>query len=68
MSPGSFKDRFMDTFGPVAYFLEHCGIDFSVFLIFKPIRNVVVIVIRHLETTKMTGASLGRGMTLLRAS
>ena len=26
ISPEYFKDRFMDTFGPVAYFLEHCGI------------------------------------------
>ena len=26
ISPGYFKDRFMDTFGPVAYVLEHCGI------------------------------------------
>ena len=34
ISPGYFKDRFMDTFGPVAYVLEHCGIYFSVFLIF----------------------------------
>ena len=25
-SPGYFKDRFMYTFGPVAYVLEHCGI------------------------------------------
>ena len=33
--PGYFKDRFMDTFGPVAYVLEHCGIYFSVFLFFK---------------------------------
>ena len=31
ISPGYFKDRFMDTFGPVAYVLEHCGIYFSVF-------------------------------------
>ena len=30
-SPGYFKDWFMDTFRPVAYVLEHCGIYFSVF-------------------------------------
>ena len=24
ISPGYFKHRFMDTFGPVAYVLEHC--------------------------------------------
>ena len=66
--PGYFKGRFMDTFGPVAYVLEHCGIYFSVFLVFKLIIDVVVIVIRHLEITKMTGASLGFGKTLLSAS
>ena len=68
ISPGYFKDRFMDTFGPVASFLEHCGIYFSVFLFLKPIIDVVAMVIRHLEKTKMTGASLGFGKTLLSAS
>ena len=68
ISPGYFKDRFMDTFGPVAYVLEHCGIYFSVFLFFKLIIDVVVMVIRRLEITKMTGASLGFGKTLLSAS
>ena len=63
-----FKDRFMDTFGPVAYVLEHCGIYFSVFLLFKLIIDVVVMVIRHSEISKLTGASLGFGKTLLSAS
>ena len=67
ISPGYFKDRFMDTFGPVAYVLEHCGIYFSVFLFFKLIIDVVVMVIRQLEITKMTGATLGFGKTLLSA-
>ena len=58
----------MDTFGQVAYVLEHCEIYFSVFLFFRLIIDVVVIVIRHLELTKMTGASLGFGKTLLGAS
>ena len=31
ISPGYFKERLMDSFGPVAYVLEHCGIYFSVF-------------------------------------
>ena len=68
ISPEYFKDRFMDTFGPVAYVLEHCGIYFSMFLFFKLIIDVLVMVIRHLETSKMTGASLGFGKTLLSAS
>ena len=35
ISPGYFKDQFLDTFGPVVYVLEHCGIYFSVFLFIK---------------------------------
>ena len=58
----------MDTFGPVAYVLEHCGIYFSAFLFFKHIIDVVVTIKSHLEITKMTGASLGFGTTLLSAS
>ena len=65
ISPGYIKDCFVDTFGPLAYVLEHCGIYFSVFLFFKLIMDVVVMVIRHLEITKMTGAPLGFGKTLL---
>ena len=65
ISPGYFKDRFMDI---VAYVLEHCGIYFSVFSFFKLIIDVVVMVIRHLKITEMTGASLRFGKTLLRAS
>ena len=68
ISPGYFEDRFMDTFGPVAYVHEHCGIFFSVFLFYKLIIDVVVMVIRHLEITKMTAASLGFGKTVLNAS
>ena len=68
ISPEYFKDRFMDTFGPVAYVLEHCGIYFSVFLLLKLIIDIVVTVIRHLEISRMTGASLGFGKTLLSAS
>ena len=68
ITPEYFKDWFMDTFGPVAYVLEHCWIYFSVFLFFKLIIAVVVMVIRHLGISKMTGASLGFGKTLLSAS
>ena len=68
ISPEYFKDRFMDTFGPVAYILEHCGIYFCVFLFFKLIIHVVVMVIRHLEISRLTGASLGFGKNLLSAS
>ena len=64
ISPGYFKDRFMDTFGPVANVLKHCRIYFSVFLFFERLIDVVVMVIRHLEITKMTGTPLGFGETL----
>ena len=68
ISTGYFKDRFMDTFGPIAYILELCGIYFSVFSVLKLMRDVVVMVIRHLKQTKMTGASLGFSRTLFSAS
>ena len=68
ISPGYFKDRLVDTFGQVAYVLGHYAIYFSVFLFFKHILDVVVMVIRQLEITKMTAASLEFGKTLLSAS
>ena len=68
LSPEYFTDRFMDNFGPVAYFLEHCGIYFSVFLFLKLIIDLIVMIIRHMEINSMTGASLGFGKTLLSAS
>ena len=68
ISPEYFKDRFMDTFGSVAYILEHCGIYFSVFLFLKLIIDLVVMIIRHMEINRMTGASIGFGKTLLSAS
>ena len=67
ISPGYFKHQFMDTVGPVAYVPEQCGIYFSV-LFFKLIIDVVVMVIRQLEITKKTGASLGFSKTILSAS
>ena len=68
ISPEYFEDRFMDTFGPVAYILEHCEFYFSVFLFLKLIIDLIVIIVRHMETNRMTGASLGFGKTLLSAS
>ena len=67
ISPGYFKDRFMDTFGPVAYVREHCRIYFSVFLFLKLIVDVAGMVIRHLEIAEKTGASLVFCKTLLSA-
>ena len=68
ISPGCFNDRFMDTFGPVAYIFEHCEIYFSVFLILQLNIDVVVMVMRQVQIFKRTGASIGFGKTLLSAS
>ena len=68
ISPGYFKDQFLDTFGPVVYVLEHCGINFSVFLFIKLINDMVVLIVRYMEINKITGSSLGFGKTLLSAS
>ena len=68
ISPEYFKDRFMETFGPIAYILEHCGIYFSVFLFLNLILHLIVIILKHMEINRMTGASLGFGETLLSAS
>ena len=69
ISPEYFKDRFMDTFGPVAYLLEHCGIYFSIFLFLKLIIDLIVMIVRHMEMNRMTGTSRGWfGKTFLSAS
>ena len=68
ISPGYFKDQFLDTFGPVVYVLEHCGIYFAVFLFIKLIIDMVVMIVRYMELDKLTGSTLGFGKTLLSAS
>ena len=68
VSPGYFKDQFLDTFGPVVYVLEHCGICFSVFLLIKLTIDMVVMIVRYMEIDKLTGSTLGFGKTLLSAS
>ena len=68
ISPSFFKNQFMDTFGSVAYVLEPCGIKFSFFLFIKLIVDLIVMILRHMEINRLTGASLGFGNTLLSAS
>ena len=58
----------MDTFGSVAYVLEFCGIYFSCFLVVKLIVDLTVMILRHMEINRLTGASLGFGKTVLSAS
>ena len=67
ISPGYFKDQFLDTFGPVVYVLQHCRIFFSVFLFIKLIIDVIVMLVRYMETDKITGSTLRFGKTLLSA-
>ena len=68
ISRSYFKNQFMDTFGSVAYVLEFCGIYFSCFLFIKLIVDLIVMILRHMEINRLTGASLGFGKTLLSAS
>ena len=68
ISPSYFKNQFMDTFGLVAYVLELCGIYFSCLLFIKLIVDLIVVILRHMEINRLTGASLGFGKTLLSAS
>ena len=58
----------MDTFGSVAYVLKFCGIYFSCFLFLKLIVDLIVMILRHMEISRLTGASLRYGKTLLSAS
>ena len=67
ISPNYFKNQFMDTFGSIAYLLELCGIYFSCFLFIKLIADLIVMFLRHMQTHRLTGASLGFGKTLLSA-
>ena len=66
--PSYFKNLFMYTFGSVAYVLEFCGIYFSCFLFLKLIVDLIVMILRHMEINRLTGASLGFSKTLLSAS
>ena len=68
VSPSYFKNQFKDTFGSVAYVLEFCGIYFSCFLFIKLIVDLIVMILRHMEINRVTGASLGFGKRLLSAS
>ena len=58
----------MDTFGSLAYVLEFCGIYFSCFWFIKLIVDLIVMILRHMESNRLTGPSLAFGKTLLSAS
>ena len=65
ISPSFFKNQLMDTFGSVPKF---CGIYFSCFLFVTLIVDLRVMIMRHMEINRLTGASLGFGKTLVSAS
>ena len=68
ISPGYFKDQFLETFGPVVYVLEPCGIFFSDFLFIKLILDMLVMIVCYMEIDKLTGSTLGFDKTLWIAS
>ena len=68
ISASYFKNQFMDTFGSVAYVLEIYGMYFSCLLFVKLIADLIVMILRHMEIYRLTGASLAFGRTLLSAS
>ena len=68
ISPSYFKNQFMDTFGSVAYVLEFCRIYFFFFLLIKIFVDLIVMILRHMEINRLSGASLGFGEKLLSAS
>ena len=58
----------MEAFGSIADALEFCGTYFSCFLFIKLLVYLIVMVLRHMEINRLTGASLGFGKTLLSIS
>ena len=47
------------SFGSIAYVLDFCGIYFSCFLFIKLIVDLILMILRHMEINRLTGASLG---------
>ena len=58
ISPNFFENKFVQTFGPVDYRLERCGIWFVMFLFLKLNFDIIVSVMRVLEIHRKTGKSL----------
>ena len=68
ISPNSFENKFVQTFGTVGYWLEKCGIWFAIFLFVKLIIDIVVTVMRTLEIHRITGRSVSFGKVSLSAT
>ena len=67
-SPGHFKGKFLDTLGRFLYVLEHCGVNFSIFLFVKLDTDMVLMIARYMERDRMTDSTLECGKTKLNAS
>ena len=68
ISPDYFENKFVQTFGTVGYWLEKCGIWFAIFVFVKLIIDIIVTVMRTLETHRITGRSVSFGKVLLSAT
>ena len=68
VSPTFFPDRFIGTFGKVAYYLEKIGTWFAVFLVLKLLLDIVISFLKALEIHRLTGATVGFGKILLGAT
>ena len=68
ISPGYFKNQFLETFGSISYVLELCGAYFGAFLFIKFVIDITVLVFRYFELRHLTGNTLSFTKTLLSAS
>ena len=68
ISPNFFENEFVQTFGTVGYWLKKCGFWFAIFLFIKLIIDIVVVVMRTLETHRITENSVNFGKVLLSAT
>ena len=67
ISPGYFKDHYLDTFRSFVYVPKHCELYFSVFLLVKLNIDALVMILRYMEKNKETGSTLRFGKLFLRA-
>ena len=67
ISPGYFKNQFLETFGSIYYVLELCGAYFGAFLFIKFVIDITVLVFRYFELRHLTGNTPSSLKTLLSA-
>ena len=68
ISPNYSEIKIVQTFGTFGYRLEKCGIWFAIFLSIKLIIDIIVTVLRTLDTHRITGRSISFGKNLLSAT